>query len=414
MYEHPEPSCRKVIRRLVFVLFSVLLTTAIMAQEFKTVGYLPWYRFGVSELIAYEKLTHLNLAFGYPDEEGNISVGGADITPVVALAHDHDLEVFLSIAGGDAATEQNWLNLLQPQNRSAFISKLVGFTVDHNLQGIDVDLEWNDVTENYSPFVLELKDTMDVYGLTMTAALPGTYRYPEVSDEALEAYAWVNMMVYDYTGPWAPNSPGQHSPYNRAVDAIAYWSGTQGVPMEKLTLGVPFYGYDFNDPGDVHSFTYATIVAQDTENADLDQVGLAFYNGRPTIEAKTILALENLSGIMIWELGQDAFASIEEYSLLETIYQTIQSYFVSTEEPALAMELNAFPNPFDQELNVERSSGGNVWVRLSSISGRVMWQREVGAQERSWTVSTQSIPPGFYILSLTDGENIVSRKIVKH
>ncbi len=413
MQIHLKSSRKRLSKRSLLIIFSVLLTTSIFAQEFKTVGYLPWYRFGIAELIDYDKLTHLNLAFGYPDAEGYISVGGQDITDIVAMAHDHDLEVFLSIAGGDATTEQYWLNLLQPENRSAFINKLVSFTVDHNLQGIDVDLEWNDVTQNYSPFVLELKDTMDVYGLTMTAALPGSHRYPEVSDEALEAYEWINMMVYDYTGPWAPNSPGQHSPYAKAVAAITYWSIGQGVPPEKLTLGVPFYGYDFNDPGDVHSFTYGSIVLQDEANADVDQVGLAFFNGRPTIEDKTLLALENLSGIMIWELGQDAFGSVEDYSLLEVIYQTIQNYLVTTENPELVMELNAYPNPFDQQITMERSGGQKVFVRLSNINGHQVWQQELGGIENKLTLSTQTLPPGFYILSISDGETVISRKLVK-
>jgi chitinase len=408
-----QPFRRKLIKSFLNFALIVSFSTSIFAQEFKTIGYLPWYRFGVAELISYEKLTHLNLAFGYPDAEGFISVGGQDISPIVAMAHDHDLEVFLSIAGGDATTEQYWLNLLQPDNRSAFINKLVTFTRDHNLQGIDVDLEWNDVTENYSPFVLELKDTLDVYGLIMTAALPGSYRYPEVSDEALEAYEWINMMVYDYTGPWAPNSPGPHSSFDHAEAAITYWSSGQGVPTEKLTLGVPFYGYDFNDPGDVHSFTYASMVAQDTDYAEMDQVGLAFYNGRPTIEDKTVLALENLSGIMIWELGQDAFLSIEEYSLLETIFQTIQAYFVNTEDPVITLEFNAYPNPFGQELNLEHSGNDAVEVRLSNINGHLVWHQKLDVQQKTLNLSTQSIPAGFYILSVSDGNSVISRKLIK-
>jgi hypothetical protein len=408
-----QSSRRKSIRSFLFIALTFSFLTSIFAQEFKTIGYLPWYRFGVAQLISYEKLTHLNLAFGYPDAEGYISVGGQDISPVVTMAHNHDLEVFLSIAGGDVTTEQYWLNLLQPENRSAFINKLVTFTRDHNLQGIDVDLEWNDVTENYSPFVLELKDTMDVYGLTMTAALPGSYRYPEVTDEALEAYAWINMMVYDYSGPWAPNDVGPHSTYAHAEAAITYWSGGQGVPTQKLTLGVPFYGYDFNDPGDVHSFTYASMVAQDPANADLDQLGLAFYNGRPTIEAKTVLALENLSGIMIWELGQDAFLSIEEYSLLETIYQTIQTYFVGTEDPVASLQLNAYPNPFGEELNLEHSGEDVVQVLLSDINGHLVWQQKLEAEQKTLHLSTQSIPAGFYILSISDGQSVIMRKLIK-
>lgn len=413
MYKYLFALKAKLNRKILVTLMLIANMPWLYGQDFKTIGYLPYYRFGAAELIAYEKLTHLNIAFGYPDAAGNISVGGQDITSVVSMAQEQEVEVFLSIAGGSSTTQQNWLNLLQPQNRSAFIHKLVSFTLAHNLQGIDVDLEWGDVTDHYSGFVLELKDTMEVYGLTMTAALPGSYRYPQVSDEALEAFEWINMMVYDHTGPWAPNSPGQHSPYSKAVDAIAYWSITQGIPTEKLTLGVPFYGYNFNDPGDVYSFTYASMVAQDTENADLDQVGLAFYNGRPTIEAKTVLALEYLSGIMIWELGQDAFGSLVEYSLLETIYQTIQSYFVSTETPETRLTLKAYPNPFEDQLHVEPSGSARIVVQLGNIHGAILWRQEVDAFQHNLDIPTQNIPAGFYILSISDGNNILSRKMVK-
>ena len=46
---------------------------------------------------------------------------------------------------------------------------------------------------------------------------------------------------------------------------------------------------------------------------------IKYYNGRPTIANKVELAVQKLSGIMIWELGQDSFT---EYSLLETIHKT--------------------------------------------------------------------------------------------
>lgn len=400
---------------LLILLISTIASTG-KAQDFKTVGYFPSYRFSLVDLIDFEKITHLNLAFGYPNEEGYITegVGSHDITPIVSMAHDLDIEVFLSIAGGNSTTEQYWLNLLQPENRSAFINKLVTYTRDHNLQGIDVDLEWNDVTENYSPFVLELKDTLDAYDLTMTAALPGHYRYPEITDEAMHAFEWINMMVYDHTGPWAPNSPGQHSPYAKAVQAIDYWGATQGVSTDKLTLGVPFYGYNFNDPGDVYAFTYGTIVGQDVANADVDQVGLAFYNGRPTIEAKTNLALDNLSGIMIWELGQDAFLDYAEYSLLDVIYQTIQDYFVSTDNVEKDYEVNIYPNPFNDVLHIERIGETEVSLMLSSLQGKIVWKQKIDSANKILDISTGNLTPGFYILTINDGENFVSKKIVKH
>jgi GH18 family chitinase len=45
---------------------------------------------------------------------------------------------------------------------------------------------------------------------------------------------------------------------------------------------------------------------------------MKYYNGRPTIKSKVKLASEQVSGIMIWELGQDSFS---DYSLLKTIHK---------------------------------------------------------------------------------------------
>ena len=60
-------------------------------------------------------------------------------------------------------------------------------------------------------------------------------------------------------------------------------------------LGVPFYGYDFGvDP--VESFNYRGIVAQDPANAFLDNTGQKWWNGIPTIKAKTELALDKVAG----------------------------------------------------------------------------------------------------------------------
>jgi hypothetical protein len=69
------------------------------------------------------------------------------------------------------------------------------------------------------------------------------------------------------------------------------------------------------------------MVASNTSNADRDNVGNKYYNGRPTIKAKVKLAAESLSGIMIWELGQDSFS---QYSLLETIHKKYTDYGVET------------------------------------------------------------------------------------
>ena len=60
------------------------------------------------------------------------------------------------------------------------------------------------------------------------------------------------------------------------------------------------------------------MVELSNANADIDNVGTKFYNGRSTIRSKVQLASNEVNGIMIWELGQDSFS---EYSLLKTIHK---------------------------------------------------------------------------------------------
>ncbi len=45
-----------------------------------------------------------------------------------------------------------------------------------------------------------------------------------------------------------------------------------------------------------------------------------YYNGIPTIQAKTRIAMEKASGVMFWALDHDAQG---EFSLVNAIYQTV-------------------------------------------------------------------------------------------
>jgi GH18 family chitinase len=112
-----------------------------------------------------------------------------------------------------------------------------------------------------------------------------------------------------------------------AVEDLAYWSGTRGIAKEKLSLGVPFYGYGFgtNAPEDL---SFSQIVTKYLGSQNEDQVtvtggGIVYYNGIPTIKSKTELALEKAGGIMIWQLRQDAGGAS---SLLSTINTVIKSH----------------------------------------------------------------------------------------
>ena len=395
--------------RLLLCLLMVVSVSQIFAQDFKVVGYLPYYRFGVVDQVDLSKLTHLNLSFANPDMDGNLSIGGQDIDPIVAMAKEEGLQVLISVAGGALTSEwaAAWASLIQPQNRSAFIHKLILYVQDHDLDGVDVDLEWSHVDQYYSGFVLELRDSLDAHNKLMTAALPGTYRYPDISDEAMLSYDFINMMVYDLTGPWAPNNPGPHSPYSFAVNAIQYWQN-QGMPADRLTLGVPFYGWDFTNLNNVVSFTFASMVAEDEAYAQLDQVGQAYYNGIPTIKMKTELALEEVAGIMIWELGQDAF---NEFSLLTVIDETINGVVAVNNTQGSTTTL-VFPNPFNDRLIVENTESEQVEGVLSDLNGRSIRRLTIEPNSNS-TIEATDLPAGFYVLNIFHSERTEVFKVVR-
>jgi chitinase len=306
----------------------------LFSTEARVVGYFPYYRFSLNDKIQYCKVTHLNIAFANPETDGTIVLpsNSGDLLKNVmdtARSQNSDIKIYISLAGGALSDQvsNTWKNFLSsPQDRPILIEKIVSYVLENGFDGVDVDLEWNHVTAGYSDFVIELRDALKSKSKGITAAYPSETRYSLITQEALNALDFINLMVYDYTGPWNP-SPGQHSSYNHAKQGINFWKNTVGINPSKLTLGVPFYGYDFQNSTTVKAFTYGSMVDSDVSNSEKDNVGNKYYNGRPTIANKVKLASQNLSGIMIWELGQDSFS---EYSLLETIHKTYTDLGVET------------------------------------------------------------------------------------
>ena len=310
----------------------------LFSDQARVVGYFPTWRFTLTDKVDFCKLTHVNIAFGNPMVDGTIQLSNpsaiSNLEQVISTAklQNSNIQFYISLAGGVLSDQEanTWKSFLaSSQDRPKLIDKIIEFVLENKLDGVDVDLEWSHVTQGYSDFVIELKKELSIHGKGMTAAFPSETKFSQISDQALAVFDFINIMVYDYTGSWNPSQPGQHRSYNHAERGINYWKNIVGIAGEKLTLGVPFYGYNFLNSTTVESFTYGSMVASNTSNSERDQVGNKYYNGRPTIASKVKLAAQNLSGIMIWELGQDSFT---EYSLLQTIHKTYSDLGVKTTE----------------------------------------------------------------------------------
>jgi chitinase len=414
-------------RKICIAVLTIAVFSTGLAQSARVVGYLPGYRFYTSNQIEYCKLTHLNLCFANPDHDGNIVF--QDISAVMADAREDNPGILICVSFGGAGLSvqqaADWSLLIDTAaNRPAFISKIVNYILENDLDGADIDLEWDDVTSGYSDFIVELNTELKAQGKLLTAALPNQTLYGNVNRSALDALDFINIMAYDARGPWNPASPGQHSSYSFAVNGISFWKNTVGIAGPGLTLGVPFYGYDFVDASTVNDFTYASMVQADTTNAELDQVGTAYYNGRPTIRSKVDLANEQVSGIMIWELGQDAF---DQYSLLSVIHEEYTTLGVFTtglcgneavsDTPRYGPGegVRIFPNPATANCMIESGPYPLSQIEVTGITGQVLSVRPCPPGTRKVQLDLSGLEKGIYLVIVTgsDGRRNTEKLFVK-
>ena len=283
--------------------------------DFMIIGYFPtWGSYDANlARLDFSKVTHINIAFGNPNGSGIIeeNLSNSQISSLVTQAHAAGVKVLISLGGAIAPTYETWLN---NANRANFVVGLMNYVSTHQLDGVDVDLEGGNIPSGYGAFIQDLSDQLHPQDKLVTAAL-GTWYSEEIPSSALGLFDWINLMSYDVTGSWAPNNPGPHSPYSKAVADLAHWKG-RGVAANRLTVGVPFYGYDFDN--NAAYIAYSAIAAAHPGAENQDQVNNIYYNGIPTIKEKTTLAKNEAGGIMIWELTMDVDIA-DSRSLLQAL-----------------------------------------------------------------------------------------------
>ena len=293
-------------------------------QPFKVVGYYSLRSALTAEIknVPFKKVTHINLSFLNPDTLGNFTQDFSTLAPFIKAAHSKKVKVLFSIAGG--SPHPYYHALLKDDRRAVFINNLVSLVLQYGVDGIDVDLEGGDIDENYEKFVIELATALRSHNKMITAAIAIYYK-DQFTDKALAQYDFVNVMSYDRTGSWRPEKPGPHSTLAHAKEDLEYFGSVRRIPKEKMTLGVPFYGYGFGPEltSPAISMDFRQIVSTFPGSESVDQWNtpggkILYYNGIPTMKQKTLLAKEKASGVMIWHLLGDAPGS---KSLLRAIHK---------------------------------------------------------------------------------------------
>ena len=249
----------------------------------KVVGYyIGWARDARSfppEKIDASKLTHINYAFANI-VDGKVTMGDpvADVANFAGLRAlkkaNPKLKLLVSVGGW------NWSKhfsdvALTPVSRKLFADSAVDYLQTHQIDGVDLDWEFPvgggaegnsarpEDKQNFTLLLQAVRDALDAAGkktrthyLLTIASSPGPdfVKNTELLKVA-NTVDWINIMGYDFHGTFSrrsgPNAPLFADPADdlQGSTSVLNVSGgvaghiQAGVPLNKIVLGMPFYGY---------------------------------------------------------------------------------------------------------------------------------------------------------------------------
>ena len=336
--------------------------------EIRMVGYYAaWAAYSgfTPDRIDPSKLTHINYAFANIGTDLKVTMGypDKDLQNFVMLnklkEKNPGLKTLISVGGwtwsgrfSDAAATD--------AARIAFSDSCVAFMKKHGFDGIDLDWEYpvsgglagnsrrSADKHNFTLLLRTLREKLDEQGeadqkhYLLTIAAGAGSGYPnQVELSSIHRYLdYATIMTYDIHGVWDPYTD-LHAPlyqntdpspqYQSSADAsIRLWEEA-GFPMQKLVMGIPFYGYRYSSVTDSKQGLYGTfsggnpVSYQQIEKNYLNKPGYQRYfhsqskvpwlfNGSTFItyeDPESIgfkadyIRSKGLGGAMIWELSQD-------------------------------------------------------------------------------------------------------------
>ncbi|MBQ8055778.1 MAG: RICIN domain-containing protein, partial [Paludibacteraceae bacterium] len=332
----------------------------------RVVGYFPTYRYSTVNSVDFSAMTHCLLSFALY-ANGNVyfqDFSADQIRNVVNKCHAGNTKILLAIGGWDGFKNDGAFSTAA--KRTSFVNQVMNYVNTYGFDGVDLDIELNDadIWNNIDALLSELKSALN--GKLVTMAL-STWFSNGIPNSAYQKLDFINLMSYDYN----QNGTGDHAPWQQIYDMVGYYRA-RGVSDDKMTIGVPFYGYSTSG-----AKTFGEIVGWDAANANKDFANGTYYNGIPTIKAKAKYS-KDFGGVMFWEAGQDAFNS---YSLLKAIKEEMSDCSGNGGTEPSVTETVAFdskPTSLDSKtsysfkINYTAAQQREVWVTMYDNSGN--WQ----------------------------------------
>ncbi|WP_276088197.1 glycoside hydrolase family 18 protein [Pedobacter sp. JY14-1] len=273
-------------------------------------------------------VTHINYAFGHVNNTFNgVRIDNEDrLRGITALKKRYPkLKVMLSIGGWGSG---RFSEMSAAENsRKQFAEDCNRVVKEFELDGIDIDWEYPtsnaakisaspDDTQHYTLLMQELRKALGKRKLlTLASVADGKY----IDFKAIvPVIDFVNIMTYDMGNPSYHHAGLYRSKYTSwiSVDEGVTAHVRAGVPLEKLVLGIPFYGHGRN--GIAGFIDYRDIVALTGYTARWDEQAKVPYleNDQAefvcTYETPESIAIKcdyllkrGMLGAMYWEYGSD-------------------------------------------------------------------------------------------------------------
>ncbi|GCB26686.1 endochitinase B [Aspergillus awamori] len=262
------------------------------------------------------------------------------------------MKLILSVGGGGKGSE-NFAQVARSQSRTETFVRSARALVDQfGLDGIDVDWEYpSDPQEgsDYIRLLARLREVLPAPRYVLASCLPaGPWALRNIDLSKAQLYLdLINIMAYDFSGPWENQSGHQAQLFSKHPAAISCQNSisyvlNQGVDPKKLLLGIPAYGRSFLGStgvgqryvgcgGEDGVFDYSQLPRPGAKEHHDSSLGAAYcvggdggfvtYDTPQTVQQKAKFVTKmKLGGLFYWHIGGDARGP---RSLIETGYNTL-------------------------------------------------------------------------------------------
>lgn len=268
-----------------------------------------------------------------------------------------NLKVLVSVGGG-SGSKPFALIASDTARTQRFAQSLKQLIDQYDFDGADIDWEHPKDSEegrNYVRLLASLRQCLPAPQYILSSALPaGEWCLRNIPlNEAASLLDFVNLMAYDFAGPWTELSGHQAQLYSPANphNAFAKRSGhnaveylhNNGVPLAKVVLGIPVYGRSFTGvdgigqrftghAGEQGIFEYKDLPLSGTHETVDNTVSAAFcvggdgfvtYDNPQTVGQKAeYVKRRGLAGLFYWTGISDAE---DQRSLLKAGFDALHS-----------------------------------------------------------------------------------------